>query len=353
MSSIPTATASQLGQILYANIVADIATLMLGSPGLGKTSVPRAVFSKLADRWPGGFYCVSTREYNPIEIGGLWYTGADGLTHRAPSTVIPLDLPVFVLIDEISDCLPFEQSSWYRLLLERTIGDRPLATGSYVCAAGNRADDNAAARELSTAILGRCNIVTVRASWEVTREYAINNGWHPTVCAFLSAFGADAIDNGFNPSCPYGGATPRDFERISKLENANAFSRNSETALLQAVGNVGPIIGAKYHAFRSLPIPSPQLVFDNPQTAPTELTANDKTLGNCNDSALLLYCAAILGAMQPTEPHYKAVTDYALRLDRVQGYGLFWDTAKRFPAFKNSPQFARGAITYKNMAFSS
>lgn len=338
VAEFPTATIAQAAKILRANIVAQLATFFFGQPGLGKTTIVQQIakLPEMAARFTGGCFVLSTTEYNPIDLAGLYRVDEYGRTVRCPSASIPLDKPVLILIDEFGDCPTYEQSGWYRLLLDLTLGENKLAAGSYVCAASNRPEDSAASREVSTAAKDRCVCVTLRADSRTTLDYAIRAGWHNTVRGFIGAY-PKFVDDGFNPDDNYGGATPRSFERLSKLETAGLISSNYDIALLQIVGNIGAEAGYKYAAFRALEIPSVSLVFDNAKTAPIMESREMQ----------FAYCAAIVGACE--EKHFDAVADYALRLDRVSGFALLWDVKRKHASFAKSAAATKMALTYSEL----
>jgi hypothetical protein len=337
-NNLPTATVEQFRKILYANIMGNVPTMVFSQPGLGKTETFHYVAGKLASRFTGGAYVLSTTENNPIDTGGLWYV-KEGLTSRAPVASIPLDQPVAILIDEFGDAPVYEQSGWYRLLLSQTIGDSKLCAGSYVCAASNRPEDSAAAHEVSSAAKGRCNCLTLRADYQSVLKYARTNNWDSKLCGFLNAFGIEVIDKGFNADCPYYGSTPRDFARLNRLEANNLISADNELSMLQIVGNIGTSAGSRYHAFRALQIDSPDKVFSNPQTAPIYDDVSKQ----------FAYSAAVVGAMQDSAQSFKAVSDYCLRLDRVGGFGLAIDARNAQPNFAKSASFVPLAKEYMEL----
>lgn len=336
MSDSQSATIAQFAKILAANIQANIPTMVFGQPGLGKTETAQAIAAKFASRFTGGCFVISTTEYNPIDLAGLYKVDEYGCTTRCPSTLIPLDKPVLILIDEFGDCPAYEQSGWYRLLHNQTLGESKLAEGSYVCAATNRPEDNAASREVSTAAKGRCCCVTLRADATSVREYAIKRDWSPIVTSFIAAY-PNVIDEGFNPDDFCGGSTPRDFERLNRLEKANLISSNYDIALLQIIGNIGSDAGHKYAAFRKLQLPAVSHVFDNPKHAPI-LDSREMQFA---------YCAAVIGAA--TAANFESVTEYALRLDRVSGFAMFWDLKTKFASYKSSAPATRAIAVYSEL----
>jgi len=329
-----TINVEQFRRALAANIAAGVPTLVFAHPGIGKTEASEGVCAQFKDRFPGGCFTLSTTDFTSLDLGGLWAV-EDGKTVRRPVDFIPLDKPVFILIDEFADCPAHEQSGWYRLANNHTLGNAKLAPGSYVCVASNRPRDNAAANEVSSAFKGRCSIFELRADWKVTLNYGNAHQWAPTILGFIRCFGQEVIDNGFDPNCEYAGCTPRDFDHLARLERAGVISRKDpELALAQCVSKLGPNVGAKYYAFRSIEIPDVDQVYNTPKTA----VIPESIETQCS------YAAAIVGGATPAT--WDNIVTYALRCDRVLGNGICFDLAKRHPEFKKSPAFTRAAVAY-------
>jgi energy-coupling factor transporter ATP-binding protein EcfA2 len=335
--SILTATVRQVATIITANALAGIGTLIFGQPGVGKTTLIRQVHGKLRKKFTGGVYVLSTTEYNAIDLGGLYRVNENGRTERCPMEGLVNDKPILVLIDEFGDCDKFEQSGWYRLALERTIGEYRLHADSVVCAATNRPEDNAAANEISSAFKGRFCCVTMEADSDTLLSYGYANNWDSKLLAYLRAYGSQAVNSGFDPDSPYAGCTPRDFERLNKLETNKLISTDDEIARLQIVGCIDHVHGEKYAAFRKLEVPDPALVFADPKTAPIPNSVDKQ----------FLYGAAVIGACEEKPDHFSKLVSYCLRNETVIGYGLFWDLCKRHPSFQSTPHFAQGAIEYQ------
>lgn len=325
---------AQARRAIAANVACGIATLLRGQPGLGKTEGAESVYEQLKAKFLGGFFVFSTTEYNALDLGGL-YSVQDGKTVRCPIGTLPLDKPVFILIDEFADCPAHEQSGWYRLLKSKMLGEAKLHPGSYVMAACNRPEDNASANELSMAAIGRCSVIDVDADWEATVSYGSDNGWNQTVLWFLRAFGREVINAGFDPNCSFGGSTPRDFEHVSRMENAGVISKkDNKLSTMQVVSKLGPKTGLKYHAFRAMPVPDVTPVFKTPTTADIPRAVDEQCI----------FAAAVIGAATPA--NFDAIATYALRCDRVMGFGMCYDLARKLPEFKKTPAFAKCALAF-------
>ena len=311
-----TATMTQLKPLLVANVQIGLPTLIYGQPGLGKTEIAEQVYGLFNDFF-AAFYVWSTTNRNAIDLGGLYRVNSDGKTERCPVEELILDKPVFILIDELGDCPSFEQSGYYRAFKDKEIGDKKLFKGSYVMGATNRPEDNAAAREISSALKNRAMNITVVADTKSILAYGVKNGWVDTLRGFIAAYGRDVVENGFNPDYPYGGCTPRGLSYVNRLESEEMLSTDPSILEIQIVGCIDHDAGAKYLAFRQLTIPSPQLVFTSPKTAPI-----------LDGAVQFAYQAAIVG--QSTAKEVKAICTYALLLNRVDGASLVWELRSKF-----------------------
>ena len=103
-----------------------------------------------------------------------------------PRMVLPEDgRPFCLFLDELPAAPPDVQKAFYSLLLERRLGEHRLPPGTWVVAAGNRTEDQALARSLSSALINRVFILTIRvdvAGWLVWAE---QKGVRPEVRGFI------------------------------------------------------------------------------------------------------------------------------------------------------------------------
>jgi len=119
--------------------------------------------------------------------------------------------------------------------------------GWYIMAAGNRLEDRAVTTTLSSALANRFCHLEVRAELEPWVRWAMDNGVHPTVVAFLR----------FRPECLFdmkgnterGWPSPRSWERVS-LEMQHARSLDPDLVRALVIGLVGPGAGTEFMAFR-------------------------------------------------------------------------------------------------------
>ena len=77
------------------------------------------------------------------------------------------------------------QRAFYSLILDRRIGEYKLPEGSIVIGAGNRAQDNAITRPISSALLNRMFHVELSVSSRIWLEWAVNNDIHQYVYDYI------------------------------------------------------------------------------------------------------------------------------------------------------------------------
>ena len=91
--------------------------------------------------------------------------------------MIAREHPYCLFLDELNACTHEVQKSFYSLIHDRRIGDYVLPEGSIVVGAGNRAQDSAIVRPMSSALLNRMVHVHLRVS--IATGYVGGDEWHP------------------------------------------------------------------------------------------------------------------------------------------------------------------------------
>lgn len=141
-------------QALLACIQSKITALLVGSPGLGKTAVIRAVAAQL------DLPCHELLASNcdAVDIGGLPYI--DPVTSELRRSLLPqikacVDAPGLLFLDEISVVPTSVRGPLMRLLLEHVAGGVHLHPDSCVVAAANRPEECPGGIEMDAASVNR------------------------------------------------------------------------------------------------------------------------------------------------------------------------------------------------------
>jgi len=99
----------------------------------------------------------------PEDVSGVPRIVGERSVFCPPRVLLPENAAKFCLfLDELPACAPDVQKAFYSLLLERRIGEYHLPEGTWVVAAGNRAEDKALVRTISSALINRVLILNVR-----------------------------------------------------------------------------------------------------------------------------------------------------------------------------------------------
>src|SRR3954453_7642946 len=153
-----TVTLSQAKELIRC-LSHEQSVLLLAPPGVGKSDVVRqaAADAKLECKSLLG------TQIAPEDVSGVPRIIGERSVFCPPRVLLPDNPQKFCLfLDELPACAPDVQKAFYSLLLERRIGEHPLPAGTWVVAAGNRAEDRALVRVLSAALLNRVFVVNVR-----------------------------------------------------------------------------------------------------------------------------------------------------------------------------------------------
>lgn len=136
-----------------------------GAPGIGKSTL----VEKFADEV--GLPCVSLlgSQLAPEDIIGIPQIRGE-TSEFLPPKMIARKEPYVLFLDELNACTQEVQKAFYSLIHERRIGEYHLPEGSIVIGAGNRAEDSAIVKTMSSALLNRMFHVQLKAGSSGRRQ---------------------------------------------------------------------------------------------------------------------------------------------------------------------------------------
>ena len=202
-----TVTQHELSDILL-NISPQRPVFIWGAPGIGKS----ALVQKFAD--DVGMPCVSLlgSQLAPEDIIGI--PQIDGETSRfMPPKMIARKEPYVLFLDELNACSQEVQKAFYSLIHERRIGEYHLPAGSVVIGAGNRSQDGAIVKTMSTALVNRMFHVQLVADPKQWLEWAYEAGIHPWVIDYITQRSDHLFSEPPKTEEPY--STPRSWHMLS------------------------------------------------------------------------------------------------------------------------------------------
>jgi AAA domain (dynein-related subfamily) len=239
-----TITLSQAKTLI--NCMADRQSfLLLSPPGVGKSEM---VYQAAAQ---AGLACRSLlgTQIAPEDVSGIPRIVGERSVFCPPRVLLPENPEPFCLfLDELPACAPDVQKAFYSLLLERRIGEHALPAGTWVVAAGNRVQDRALVRALSSALINRVSILNIRVDVQEWLDWGTANGVRADVLNFIS-YMPDALMRPV-PAEPQPFSTPRSWTLLSRgidlVERAGILTRELRRAL--AFGRVSAEDAAVYCA---------------------------------------------------------------------------------------------------------
>jgi len=204
--------------------------LLLAPPGVGKSET---VYQAAQE---AGLACRSLlgTQIAPEDVSGVPRIVGERSVFCPPRLLLPENPEPFCLfLDELPACAPDVQKAFYSLLLERRIGEFALPPGTWVVAAGNRVQDRALVRSLSSALVNRVTILNVRVDVGEWMAWAKRAGVREEVRTFIS-YMPEALMRAV-PQEPVPFSTPRAWTMLARsldlAEAAGILNRQSRRAL--------------------------------------------------------------------------------------------------------------------------
>ena len=158
-----------------------ISTMIWGAPGIGKSSI----VSQLAAAHQLEFIDIRLSQLAPTDLRGL-PVAEDGVSKWFPPEFLPNRGKGILFLDEINMAPPAMQGMAQQLILDRRVGSYVVPDGWFVWAAGNRKEDRAGVFDMPAPLANRFLHLQVEADFESFKTYALGQGVHEQIVAFLS-----------------------------------------------------------------------------------------------------------------------------------------------------------------------
>ncbi|MBQ6996322.1 MAG: AAA family ATPase [Lachnospiraceae bacterium] len=152
-----------------------------GAPGIGKS----ALVEKFAESV--GLPCVSLlgSQLAPEDIIGIPQITGEVSTFLPPKMIARKE-PYCLFLDELNACSQEVQKAFYSLIHERRVGEYYLPEGSVVIGAGNRSQDSAIVKTMSSALINRMFHVQLKPDVNSWLSWGYENGLHPWVLEYIT-----------------------------------------------------------------------------------------------------------------------------------------------------------------------
>jgi hypothetical protein len=151
-----------------------------GPPGIGKSEI----IAQFAREMAMPLVSLLGTQLAPEDIMGVPQIH-EGKTRFCPPGMIAQDEPYILFLDDVNGAGQDVQKAFYSLIHERRVGEYTMPEGSIVIGAGNRAQDAAIVRQMSSALLNRMLHVHLRVHVPDWLEWAYSAGIHPWVLEYV------------------------------------------------------------------------------------------------------------------------------------------------------------------------
>ncbi len=219
--------------------------LLLSAPGMGKSEM---VYEAARE---AGLPCRSLlgTQIAPEDVSGIPRIIGERSVFCPPRILLPeRPEPFCLFLDELPACAPDVQKAFYSLLLERRLGEHALPKGTWVVAAGNRLQDRALVRAMSSALINRVTILQLRVDIEEWLAWAQRSRVRSEIRSFIATI-PDALMRPV-PADPVPFSTPRAWTLLSRAldmaEKSGLLSNETRRAL--AFGRLSPEDAAMFCA---------------------------------------------------------------------------------------------------------
>jgi len=226
--------------LLHVAIVRPV--FIWGPPGIGKSSLV-AQFAESV-----GLTCVSLlgSQLAPEDIIGVPQI-IDGKSRFCPPTLIAKDAAYCLFLDELNACSHEVQKAFYSLIQDRRIGDYHLPEGSIIVGAGNRAQDSAIVKPMSSALMNRLVHIHLKVSHRDWLNWAGQNNIHPWVMEYIQNRPDHLWDRPPKTEQPF--STPRSWHMLSDALHEMGEDISNEMLEILSFGCLSPHHAGQFKGF--------------------------------------------------------------------------------------------------------
>jgi hypothetical protein len=216
MLNIAPTSPKEITRFLSTSYQLRLPVFLWGKPGIGKSEIVR----EFAREQAMDLIDLRLTTLESCDLRGLPRINHEtGETEWMRPEFLPtINIPVVILLDELTAAEPRIQASAYQLILDRAIGKHRIPDQAWVVGAGNAPEHGAISYGMGTALADRflhINVVANSGDW---LEWALNHNVSPDVITFIrvrpdmldSCGGQEQTEQLVTPS-------PRSWARVSSV----------------------------------------------------------------------------------------------------------------------------------------
>jgi MoxR-like ATPase len=174
-----TVTPHELSKLLL-NVALTRPVFIWGPPGIGKSALVEQFARDV------GLDCVSLlgSQLAPEDLIGVPRIEGNRSVF-CPPRMIARDEAYLLFVDELNACSFEVQKAFYSLINDRRLGEYRLPAGSVVVGAGNRAQDQAIVKPMSSALMNRMLHVELKPTARDWLDWAYMQGIHEWILRYI------------------------------------------------------------------------------------------------------------------------------------------------------------------------
>ncbi len=204
-----TVTLSQAKELIKS-LSSKESILLLSAPGVGKSDIVK----QAAEEEGIEVRSLLGTQIAPEDVSGIPRIINERSVFCPPRILLPEKPEKFCLfLDEFPAAAPDVQKALYALLLERRLGEHHLPEGTWVVAAGNRQEDRAMVRQMSSALVNRTFVMQVRVDVKEWLIWAQQNNIRKEIISFITFLPEALMRKVPNEPIPF--STPRAWASLS------------------------------------------------------------------------------------------------------------------------------------------
>jgi hypothetical protein len=236
-----TITPKELSKLLL-NVALTRPVFIWGPPGIGKSALVEQFALDV------GLDCVSLlgSQLAPEDLIGVPRI-EDNRSVFCPPRMIARDEPYLLFVDELNACSFEVQKAFYSLINDRRLGEYRLPEGSVVVGAGNRAQDQAIVKPMSSALMNRMLHVELKPTARDWLDWAYAQGIHEWILSYVETR-PDHLSV-LPPKTEETFTTPRSWHILSDALRAYGAGVNTAEVELLASGCLSPNHARSFSAF--------------------------------------------------------------------------------------------------------
>jgi len=177
--------ASEIIEVMQKMVQAKLPLFLWGSPGIGKSSLVKAV----AEKEGMVFLDLRLSLLDPTDLKGIPFfqeKTQEGVW--AKPSFLPSDSNSrgILFLDEMNSAPPAVQASAYQLILDRAIGEYQLPKGWSIVAAGNLESDRGIVYKMPPPLANRFVHLQLDVDFQEWKQWAYEEGIESSIIAYLS-----------------------------------------------------------------------------------------------------------------------------------------------------------------------